>query len=484
MQLFVFGDGEGLWGNLHAMRNIKETNTLTKDEALALYQQGKGQEIDFKAEGVRPNKLAETLIALANASGGKVLMGIDGRTSEIKGLRDPEAARDKALQATLLCDPPLIIPLPEVIALDEKKLLLIKVPAGLPHVYNLRGRYLIRVGTRSKPIPSHQMRRLFVERGEVSYESLPTPGATLEDIDWNKVERYVSSLEGISALSPQGVLQKRGCLTADGRPANAGILLFGVEPGRFFRSCEIIVVRYAGQYMGEEFLRENICDTLPEQIRRAEAFLVSNMRKGVHLVGLEREERLEYPLEAVREAIVNAVAHRDYSIRGDEIRISMFADRIEFYSPGRLPGHVTVKNIVEERFSRNEAIVQVLADMGFIERLGYGIDRMIWLMEDEGLPPPVFREMANGFKVTLYGHGESLISEGVDASRWALLHLNERQEKALEYLAEHKRITNREYHELFPEVSAETIRRDLADLVNKDLLLKIGSKKATYYILK
>lgn len=457
---------------------------MTKDEVLALYQQGKGQGIDFRAEGVRPSKLAEILIAFANASGGKVLVGVDGRTSEIKGLRAPESARDKALQASLLCDPPLIVPLPEVVALDEKKLLLIEVPAGLPHVYNLCGRYLIRVGKRNQPIPSHQLRQLFVERGEVSYESLPTPAATLEDIGWDKVERYLSSLEGISATSPQEALQKRGCLTVDGKPTNAGILLFGAEPKHFFRSCEIIVVRYAGRYMGEEFLRENISDTLPEQIRRAEAFLINNMRKGVHLVGLEREERLEYPLEAVREAIVNAVAHRDYSIKGDEIRIFMFADRIEFYSPGRLPGHVTVKNIVEERFSRNEAIVQVLADMGFIERLGYGIDRMIWLMEDEGLPPPVFREMANGFKVSLYGHGERLTSEEVDASRWALLHLNKRQERALEYLTEHKRITNREYHELFPEVSAETIRRDLADLVKKDLLLKIGRKRATYYILK
>ena len=466
------------------MGKLKGRDSLIEDEVRALYREGKGQEIDFKAEGVRPTKLAETLIAFANAGGGTVLLGIDGRTSEIKGLRDPEAARDKALQATLLCDPPLIIPLPEVVTVDGKRLLLINVPAGLPHVYNLRGRYLIRAGARNRPIPSHQLRRLFIERGEVSYESLPTPGATLEDIDWGKVERYVSSLEGMSSLSPHEVLQKRGCLTADGRPTNAGILLFGVEPERFFRSCEIIVVRYAGRYMSEEFLRENIRDTLPEQIRRAEAFLVNNMRKGVHLVGLGREERLEYPLEAVREAIVNAVAHRDYSIRGDEIRISMFSDRIEFYSPGRLPGHVTVKNIVEERFSRNEVIVQVLADMGFIERLGYGIDRMIWLMEDEGLPPPVFREMANGFKVTLYGHGERLISTGIEASRWALLHLNKRQQKALEYLAEHKRITNREYHELFPEVSAETIRRDLADLVKKGLLLKIGSKRATYYILK
>jgi ATP-dependent DNA helicase RecG len=236
--------------------------------------------------------------------------------------------------------------------------------------------------------------------------------------------------------------------------------------------------------MDDRFVKEEIRGTLAEQARRAEAFVVSNMRRGVRLEGLERIEETEYPVDVVREAIVNAVAHRDYQIRGDEIRVLMFSDRIELYSPGRLPGHVTVKNLLHERFSRNESIVQVLSDMGFIERLGYGIDRMIRLMSEAGLPTPRFEETAAGFRVTLFGPGGSLISKDVDARRWRHLGLNERQEKALAYLADKQRITNREYQELCPDVSAETIRRDLADLVSKDLLLKIGDKRATYYIFK
>jgi ATP-dependent DNA helicase RecG len=140
-----------------------------------------------------------------------------------------------------------------------------------------------------------------------------------------------------------------------------------------------------------------------------------------------------------------------------------------------------VDNIVNERFSRNQAIVQVLADMGFIERLGYGIDRMIALMRDYGLPDPVFQETANGFTVILYGPGESLVST---TKRWAHLRLNERQERALAYLTEHGRITNREYQDLCPGVSPETIRRDLAELVARNLLLKIGEKRGTFYIFK
>ncbi len=471
---------------------------MTTDGVLNLLQQGKGQQSDLFTEWTSASKLAESLMALANASGGTVLVGVDPRSGRVQGLKDAESARDGALEAALLTDPPLILPLPELVAFGDKRVLVITVPLGLPHVYSLRGKYLIREGAQNKPLPPKSLRRLIIERGEVSFESLVPPGATLEDIDRDKVEKYLASLEGLTAATPEEALHNRGCLVRDERgyrPTYAGILLFGIQPERFVKSSEIIVARYPGREMSDAFVREDIRGTLPDQIRRAEAFLISNMKRGVRLVSLEREEQVEYPTKAVREAIVNAVAHRDYSIQGDEIRVFMFSDRIEFYSPGRLPGHVTVDNIVEERFSRNEVIVQVLADMGFIEHLGYGIDRMIKLMRDYGLPVPRFQETAGGFRVTLYSPhspqlwggrgGEGLVSEeDIDLSRWSHLDLNERQQKALAYLLEKGRITNREYQELCPDVSSETIRRDLADLVNKNVLLKIGRKRATYYIFK
>jgi len=145
-----------------------------------------------------------------------------------------------------------------------------------------------------------------------------------------------------------------------------------------------------------------------------------------------------------------------------------------------------VQNIADERFSRNEALVQVLADMGYIERLGYGINRMIQLMAEYGSRPPVFEERAGGFQVTLYsalGVTPPAVDLG-DLTRWLEMGLNERQAKALQYLTRHPRITNREFRELCPEVSNETIRSDLADLVDRNILLKVGDKKATYYILK
>ncbi|NOG50203.1 MAG: hypothetical protein HND48_12835 [Chloroflexi bacterium] len=141
--------------------------------------------------------------------------------------------------------------------------------------------------------------------------------------------------------------------------------------------------------MGDTFMREDITGTLPEQIRRVETFLRDVLRKGVTLGGsMARSEQYEYPLEAVRELVVNAVAHRDYSIQGDGIRLYVFKDRMEITSPGRLPGPVTVANIKDERFSRNPAIVQVLADLRFIERLGYGVDRVLARRDSTACPKP------------------------------------------------------------------------------------------------
>jgi ATP-dependent DNA helicase RecG len=130
-------------------------------------------------------------------------------------------------------------------------------------------------------------------------------------------------------------------------------------------------------------------------------------------------------------------------------------------------------------------LVQALSDLRLIERLGYGIDRVLKQMDEAGLPPPQFRETAAGFLVTLQGHAVAEAAQhGQDTAQWLRIGLNQRQIAALLWLAEHRRITNREYREITPDISDETVRRDLADLVERGLLLRIGDRRGTYYILR
>jgi ATP-dependent DNA helicase RecG len=156
----------------------------------------------------------------------------------------------------------------------------------------------------------------------------------------------------------------------------------------------------------------------------------------------------------------------------------MFDDRMEVISPGGLPGYITVDNIVEEHFSRNPRLVNGLFQWGFIEELGLGVDRMIEDMVNAGQPAPEFRDTPYSFTVTLHN---TRVRKAIPA--WES-NMNERQLRAVAYVQENGRITNREYRSICPDVSTETLRLDLVDLVERGLLLKIGAKKGTYYILK
>ncbi len=485
----------------HHMSIRRRYAAISTAEVTAYLENGQNERVAFLTAASKHQAIAETLAAMANANGGVVLLGVSAKGTPQKSSKS-SALRESAVEAGLLTDPPLILPAPQIAEAAKGEVVVVQVPPGLPHLYSLQGRFVTRTGSQNRALTTPELRRLLLERGDAGFESAPVPTATLADLDRSQIERYVDRIAAAPDEDYVEILQSRGCVTPaeDGSlvPTNAGILLFGNPPQRFLRSAEIICVRYAGTNMSDEFVRQDIGGTLAEQARQAEAFVVSNMRRGMQISGMMREERTEYPLAVVREAIVNAIAHRDYSIRGEGTRLLMYGDRMEIYSPGRLPGHVTLENLINERYSRNEALVAVLSDLGYIERLGYGVDRMIATMEEAGLPPPIFAETAAGFRVTLFAATEATS----DGTKQAIApaaesldeilgdqprphdFLNERQERALLHIHEHGRITNSDYQTLSPDVSAETIRRDLADLVDKNLLIRIGSKRATYYILK
>jgi len=458
---------------------------LGQAEVEGLLARGPGEAAAFLPPSPSPVRLAETLVALANTHGGTVVLGAAASGRPV-GVEDGAVAVESVRAAGLLVTPPLLLPAAVLVEIAGKSLCLAVVPPGMPHVYSLNGRYLGRTGARNRLLSAAELTALLLSRDESGFESRPASGAALADLDRDAVDAYVAGLRGTVGEGWQRVLLDRGCLVEQGGepvPTYAGILLFGRQPQRFLRNASITLIRYPGSGMGDDFVREDALGALPGQIRRAEAFVTANMRRGLRISGLTRTEVTEYPLAVVREAIVNAVAHRDYAIRGDDVRVLMFSDRMEIYSPGRLPGHVTLENLLTERFSRNEAIVQGLSDLGFVERLGYGIDRMVAAMREAGLPGPAFEETVAGFRVTLAGRGDDLVSPE-PAPRWANRRVDGRQERALAYTAEHGSITNRELRELLPDLSDETIRRLLADLVDQGLLLKVGERKATYYILK
>lgn len=469
---------------------------MSVDELWQLIRNGRSSQVDWFGEQTPMLSLAETLSAMANHHGGHVFLGISGgQTASVVGVRNPSESVDFLLQAALSIEPPLIVPLPGVVKLNGKSLVVLQIPSGMPHVYSIDGRYLQRQQAENIPLKPTELRHLLMERGEASFETEIARAASLNDIDWEKAKTYVNTLNGMGDNVEQ-VLLKRACLAEhEGhlRPTNAGILLFGKDTQRFIRGADITAARFASEIMSDRFSRQDITGTLPDQIKRAEVFLIDHLRKDIQLgQTMAREENFEYPMEAARELVVNAVAHRDYRISGDGIRLFVFSNRMEVTSPGGLPGPVTTENIKDERFSRNPAIVQVLSDMGFIERLGYGVDRVIDLMLEKKLQAPEFEDRTGTFRVTL--RNENLKPDDKSEVPGPTIEfggsyrgesINPRQEAALTHLHRegHTRITNSDLQTLCPDVHPETIRRDLADLVNKNILRKMGEKRGSYYVL-
>ena len=441
-------------------------------------------QLAFVAEA-DPDWIAECLVAFANGEGGLMVLGLDenGRyVNEIWGEEAEGAFRAAAAQ----CRPPVRGDWQQV---DTPQGMLIGIRVARSNeLHSLAdGRVLIRSGATNRPLSGQEIHQLASTKDANDFELQPVPGATQRDFDPDIVDEYVSKRELRGTPKPttmKNMLFEIGAVAPDGSPTVAGILLFSKRPQTFLPQCGLVFVKFPGtEPRGEDGgvgygRRDELSGPLARIIERAWAITWEEMRVGAVVNSLEREELTEYPPFAVREALVNAVCHRDYSIKGRRTEIRMYADRLEIISPGGLPGYITLDNLVEEHYSRNPRLVNGLYQWGYIEELGLGIDRMIEEMVQAGHNPPQFRDTPYSFTVTLTNTRERKATPRGPQS------MNERQTRALAHVRQNGSITNREYQRLFEDVSSETLRRDLSDLVDRGHLLKIGSNKGTYYILK
>jgi len=433
------------------------------------------------------NLLAETMIALANTDGGVILLGVDPQGKVMDYLTD-DGVEAELVRAMALCRPPVVTEW-EQYEHRTGVVVALKV-ARSPELHALAdGRVLTRVGAVNKPPSGEVIRHLAATKSSGDFEAEAVAGATLVDLDKATLDEYLRLRQERGGRPLKGTLTDHlveiGAMLEDGTPTVAGLLLFGKHPQAFLPQSGIIFVKFLGkEARGRDGLagygrRVEIEGPLARMVERAWNITAEEMQVEAVVQGLRRKELPEYPPFAVREALVNAVCHRDYRMTGRRVEIRMYTDRLEVISPGGLPGYITLDNIVDEHFSRNPRLVAGLFQWGYIEELGLGIDRMIEEMLEHGHTAPSFEAKPYAFTVRLHNIRE----RRPIYQRWPT-NMNERQLKAMNYLEINGRITNGDYHQLCAEVNPETLRLDLADLVDKGLLLKIGEKRGTYYILK
>ncbi len=515
--------------------------------SLELLKSGQGPRVAFLAKA-DPKLIAETLIAFANTEGGTIVIGVaeNGKPSQAKidgdilqkalraadDLYNPTVVLDRWEEILIADDEETTVVPEEIIAEPELQPALalefatssitkeadapllplekaiepvIKtekatLSSGPQTIYAIRvprsielhalsdGRVLIRSGAKNRPLGGQEILRLASAKNTGDFEAEVVPGATRDDFSKKMIDEYLDKRAERTKRPVSGntddLLREIGALNSDGKPTMMGVLMFTDYPQQWLPQSSVVFAKFVGTTpRGESGLagytrREELTGPLPRLIEASWNLIWSEMAVSAVVKGLEREEKTEYPAFAVREAIVNSICHRDYRLRGRRIELRMYSDRLEVISPGGLPGFITIENIKEEHFSRNPRVVNGLFQWGYIEELGLGIDRMMEVMEQAGHRPPSFDARPYSFAVTLFNAREK-----PRAPEWTR-NTNYRQARALQYIKEHGSITNREYRNLCQGISAETLRLDLVDMVEKGILLKIGSKKGTHYMLK
>lgn len=369
--------------------------TLTVDR---LQHLAENQYFERKSARISDRDIAHQISAMANASGGIITVWVEN-DGEITGIDDKRENELRQIPIDFL----QMIPQHkvEVINISGTKIFLFHIlPMPDVVIKGKDGEAYLRVGDTSRKLSSEQLLELEYSKGIRSVESRIIEEASLEDLDHDLIEEYCKLLD-LHVSSPLDILKSRGLIRQKGDSWSitvAAILLFGKIPTQFLPSARVRFLRYEGTTAGVGIEFNVVKDItiekpLHELITECKQLIASQMREFQQLGKDGKFRKIpEYPEFAWLEGLVNAVTHRDYSVSGDYIRVTMFDDRIEFLSPGQLPSIVTVENIQTTRFSRNPLIARVLSDFGWVRELNEGVKRIYTDMKLYFLDPPIFSE--------------------------------------------------------------------------------------------
>jgi ATP-dependent DNA helicase RecG len=435
--------------------------------------------VEFKESFDR--EVVITAGAFANTRGGTIFIGITDRGNVIGMLIGTESFKEWANTISQSTEPRLI-PEIEELSREGKPVVAIHIKENPLKPVSVKGRCYRRVGSSNRAMQPHEIAEMHLQSIGSSWDLTPAQKTTVADLNLVKVADYIrkaneTGRRNIAAdESPQIVLEKIG-LILDSKPTWAAILLFGKDPQRVLSQATI----HCGLFEIDEISvldDRMVTGTIIEQVNDAMEFIRKNIRVAFVMTGEpERKQVWDYPVEALREAVINAVCHRDYTI-SSAVEIRILRGSLKVWSPGRLASGITLPELFTSHASvlRNKGIAQVLYDIGWIERWGGGIQKMRSASAEAGLPEPVFQE-DQGFSVIFRKDifsAEYLIQEG----------LNARQIQAVGYIREKGKITNSEF-QVLASIKKRQATKDLNDLEQLQIISRVGKTgKGTHYILK
>lgn len=452
---------------------------------------------DRKSAHIKTSDLAPWVAGFANAEGGTIVIGISDKTQKLEGINSVGADKinDFLNMAKDYCKP---MPQMQEEFLDvvnaqgePDRILLLHIESSVDRlIYMKNDSVYLRIGDRMREIKGEDVRRLEYSKGMRHYEDECNLDARLSDLDEDLLTRYKEHV-GSAELATEQVLQARGFLVernGEEHLTHAAVLLFAKNVVRFYPTCRVRFLRYEGETAGTGTrmnLVKDINVELPilRMVEKAQEVVGAQLREFTSLDDSTGKFRTvpEYPEFAWQEGLINAITHREYAMSGDYIRVSMYDDRLEIQSPGRLPDIVTVDNIRDTRFSRNMRIARVLTEFGWVRELNEGVKRIYSDMAEFFLEAPEYTEpsgmsvrltLKNNIKVRKLRRQDRAV-ENVGSAAWE--NLDDLEKEILTFMGSRQRVTRAELEKVTGK-SAGTITTRLNRLISKGLIKRQGSK--------
>jgi ATP-dependent DNA helicase RecG len=383
---------------------------LTVEQVKLLIREGEGLTVEFK-ERYTP-RIDEDIVAFANARGGTLLLGVrdDGT---VAGERLTNDLKAKITSLARNCKPAITTELSQI-----GEVVAVSVAEGAEKPYSCSSGYYRRLDGNTQKMSHDELRIMFSENEPLPFEEKAVKGFTFDDVSKAKIRAFIDEAGIRIGSTPVPDFLRSLRVADEARVKNVGILFFAKDVYGFLHQAQMTLLAFKGTERLHIYDRRDVQDDLLTQLNEAVAFLRKHLNVRSEIRGLNREDIYEIPLEVVREALVNALMHRDYSITGTQVSVEVYDDRVEIVNPGGLLKGLSVKDLGTVSIRRNELIADLFFRLHKVERIGMGIRKMKEAMVAAGLREPTFASDAF-FRATFQRLPEFAMKEGMPGAEEA-----------------------------------------------------------------
>lgn len=458
-----------------------------------------GKTLEFKRDTSALKQIMRTIVAFANTAGGVIVLGRDDN-GDIVGVEDPLQVEEQLTNSIADSIVPMLMPDIEIISVDGKSLLCIRVahwfgPFFLKSEGRERGVY-VRLGSSTRQAGPEFIAEIERAGQGRSFDRLPRPELSIDDLDLEVVQ---TTFDHVGQKITEHKLVSLGVLVSYGErlvPSNGGVILFGKEDVReqYFPDARISCALFQGENKTHFLDRLDIEGGILPALVEVPKFVRRNTRLASEIQTFVRKDIPAYSEVALREVLINAIAHADYSLTGMRIMIAIFSDRLEIQNPGLLPFGMTIESFkAGASMVRNRTIAKVLRQLSLMEEWGSGYHRIVTACTGDGYPLPEWEEIGPVLRVIFASHPQTTnlsvnqakedVPVNVPANVPVNVPVNERQQWFLDQLRQGIQYGPADIAAKW-DVVLKTAKRDIADLRKKDLIIFVGPPKTGVYKLK